>query len=432
MRHSLIGATLLLPERFRLNRETDGAVALNQRKPYTGILFIIYGNMILYGFIQTMRGVIYPLVKNDFSVSYSRQGFLVFLVSFVSVSACAAAGFFLSRFGFRKSMAAGFTAVTAGMASFLFSPGSSMAGGFWITAGMIVLIHAGLGFFEIGLNGMGARTFTRNSALMMSLLHFFYGVGAVLGPLFAGFTSNGLGLNWRFIYPLGLVPVAVMALVTFFITPKDDPPGTADSPAGKTPSVSGKQFTFWSALRDPLVWQFGLLLGFVSAGEVGSANWSGLYLQDVYGYDPKTTGAAFLSLFYILYTSSRLLSGFVIEKTGYFRSLSIAACIIIVLFAAGFGLGKNGVWILPFTGFFLAICYPTLLAAGIGIFRERAQTASSAMIVISFSLGGVLQFLIGLVNRYIGEAWGYRCCLVYLIVFAILLQRLRYKITGAG
>ncbi|MDR2371061.1 MAG: hypothetical protein LBD71_06245, partial [Treponema sp.] len=127
----------------------------------------------------------------------------------------------------------------------------------------------------------------------------------------------------------------------------------------------------------------------------------------------------------------RLLNGFIIEKTGYFRSLSIAVCTIIILFAAGFGLGKNGVWILPFTGFFLAICYPTLLAAGIGIFRERAQTASSAMIVIAFSLGGVLQFLIGLVNRYIGKAWGYRSCLVYVIVFAILLQRLRYKITSS-
>jgi fucose permease len=266
---------------------------------------------------------------------------------------------------------------------------------------------------------------------MMSLLHFFYGVGAILGPLFAGFTANGLGLNWRFIYPLGLVPAAIMVPLTFFITPKDAPPqGTADPPAAETAYVSGKQFTFWSALRNPLVWQFGLLLGFVSAGEVGSANWSGLYLQDVYGYDPKTTGAAFLSLFYILYTSSRLLSGFIIEKTGYFRSLSIASCIIIVLFAAGFGLGKNGVWILPFTGFFLSICYPTLLAAGIGIFREHAQTASSAMIVIAFSLNGMLQFLIGIVNRYIGKAWGYRNCLVYVIVFAILLQRLKYRITG--
>jgi fucose permease len=398
---------------------------LNQRRPNTGILFIIYGNMILYGFIHTMRGVIYPLLKNDFSVSYSQQGFLVFLISFASVAACAIAGVFLSRFGFRKSMAAGFTVLIAGMASFLLAPGGSAAGGFWIMSGMFILIQTGLGFFEIGLNGMGARTFTKNSALMMILLHFFYGMGAILGPLFSGFVSKGFGLNWRFIYPLGLVPVAIMACVTFFITPKDLPPGApaADSPASEKPS--NKQFTFWSALRDPLVWQFGLLLGFISAGEVASANWGGLYLQDVYGYDPKTTGAAFLSLFYILYTASRLLSGFVIEKAGYFRSLTVAACAIIVLFAAGFGLGRSGIWILPFTGLFLAICYPTVLAVSIGVFRERAQTASSAMIVIAFSLGGILQFVIGLLNRYIGEAWGYRSCLLYVIIFVILLQRLK-------
>ncbi|MDR1420729.1 MAG: MFS transporter [Treponema sp.] len=397
----------------------------HQHKASSGILFVIYGNMVLYGFTQTMRGVVYPLVKNSFTVSYSRQGFMVFLVSCTSVAACAAAGVFLNRFGFRKSMAAAFTAVFAGMATFLAAPKDGAAAGFWMIAGMLILIQAGLGFFEIGLNGMGAQTFTKKSALMMNLLHFFYGMGAVLGPLFAGFVINGAGLDWRFVYPAGLVPVAVMALVTFFAAPKEAPPagaGAATVPDGSGNGAAG--FTFWSALREPMAWRFGIILGLASAGEVSFANWSGLYLQDVYGYDPRTTGAAFLSLFYILYTTTRLFGGFIIEKAGYFKSLLFVTGASIILFTLGFAFGRNGIWILPFTGLFLAIIWPTVLAVNIHVFGERAQTAGSAILVIAFSLGGIIQFTIGLTNRYLGEAWGFRSCVVYILAMGILIWRL--------
>jgi fucose permease len=403
-----------------------------QRRPssWKAILFIIYGNMVLYGFVQTMRGVIYPLAKSDFDASYSRQGFLVLLVSCMSVLSCALAGLSLHRFGFRKSIGAGFAALMAGMLFFCFIPPGGAAGGFWVVSGTFLLIQAGLGFFEIGLNGMGAKTFTKKSALMMSLLHFFYGMGAITGPLFAGFVADGIGLNWRFVYPAGLVPVAIMAALTFFITPKDEtgarPPDiSAETPPGMSAAAPrAERFTFRSALKEPMVWRFAVILGLSSAGEVGTINWSGLYLQDVYGYDPKVTGAAFLSLFYILYTASRLFSGFIIEKAGYIRSLLLASAAAITLYALGFLLGRGGIWILPFTGVFLAIIWPTMLAVNISVFRERAQTASSVMLVIAFSLSGVVQFLIGLVNRYAGEAWGYRSCLVYLTIMIILLLRL--------
>jgi fucose permease len=404
---------------------------LHQRRASSGVFFVIYGNMILYGFVQTMRGVVYPLVKNNFDVSYSRQGFLVFLVSCASVAACAAAGVFLNRFGFRKSMAAAFTAVLAGMASFLAAPEKGAAAGFWIMAGMFILIQSGLGFFEIVLNGMGAKTFTKKSALMMNLLHFFYGMGAVLGPAFAGFIANGLGLSWRLVYPIGLVPVALMALVTFFMAPKETPPAVPAIPADTAPAQAdpsggngAEGFSFWSALREPMVWRFGVILGLASVGDVSMTNWSGLYLQDVYGYDPRTTGAAFLSLFYILYTATRLFGGFVIEKAGYFKSLLFASGAVVILFCSGFILGRNGVWILPFTGLFLAILYPTVLAVNIHVFGKRAQTASSAILVIAFSLGGLIQFLIGITNRYLGEAWGFRSCVLYIAAMGLLLWRL--------
>ena len=72
-----------------------------------------------------------------------------------------------------------------------------------------------------------------------------------------------------------------------------------------------------------------------------------------------------LSLIHIFYTAfslSRLLSGVLLEKVGYMRSLIIAAAVAVALFAAGFALGERGVWLLPLTGVCIALFWPTMLS----------------------------------------------------------------------
>ena len=383
------------------------------------LLIVIYGNMALYGFVQTMRGVLYPLVKNAYGASYNDQGLMVSLVSFAAVLSCTAAGLALGRFGFKTTMTLGFCLVLLGMSAFRFS------GGFWAAAGLIIFIQLGLGFFEISINGMGVKTFTHKSALMMSLLHFCYGAGATAGPWFGGMIAANPALGWKNIYLCGLAPVLLMALVTVAASPgraAEDKAISSNTAAAAAPQSRGN---FRWAITDPLVWRFALCLGFTGAVEYGAANWSGLYLQDVFGLDPKTAGAAFISIYFLLFAVSRLVGGFFIEKTGYLRSVLAALLLTLALLVTGFSLGSRGIWLMPVTGLFIGIIFPTVLAMSIGAFRERAQAASSAIIVISFSLNGAIQYLIGIINRLVGEAWGYRSCVLYGLVLIFLLINLQ-------
>ncbi|MDR2134243.1 MAG: MFS transporter [Treponema sp.] len=386
--------------------------------------------MVLYGFVQTIRGIIYPLIKTSYGASYSQQGLLVLFVQVIMVLSCTISGILLNRAGFRKSILLGFGMVFAGMALFRFS------GAYWTAAGFILLIQFGLGFFEITLNGIGIRTFTKNSALMMNLLHFFYGIGATIGPWFGGLVAGVPALGWQGIYLAGLVPVLVMALATFVFSPAEGnktagapaeiPSGSGEETASP-PGDTGTKYSFRWAITHPLVWRFGICLGFVNALEYGATNWSGLYLLDVFGMDPRTGGATFISTYFLLFTISRLLSGFLIERAGYLRSVFFAIVITVFILTAGFSLGRGGVRILPFTGLFLGIAFPTILAMGIGVFGKGAQAAGSAIIIIAFSLNGILQFLIGLTNRFIGAAWGYRSCVLYGVILLALLLRLRKR-----
>lgn len=358
-----------------------------------------------------MRGVSFPLIKNSFNASYSAMGLMSAISSFTSVLFCIAAGLYMGRFGLKRTLLTAFGFAILGAGSLFF------ASAFWLAVGFYLILQAGFGFFEISLNGGGVRIFTKRSGLMLNLLHFFYGVGAIGGPRFMGYMVNNVGLRWQDVYPLTLIPVVIMLAITVIIR----------FPAGDEGTDVQKKSLFWIALKDPMVWLFGLIMGIAGSIEACSVAWSGLYLQDVYGLDPATTGAAFVSIFYVLYTISRFVSGFIIEKTGYMRSVLISSAAIFILFALAFSLGIRGIYLLPVVGFFIAIMWPTALAISVGVFRERAQGVSSAIISIAFTVGGIIQYGFGLTNRFLGAAWGYRSCIVYSIILGVLLLVLYYR-----
>jgi fucose permease len=176
-----------------------------------------------------------------------------------------------------------------------------------------------------------------------------------------------------------------------------------------------------------MTWTFAISLGLMVVVEMSFTNWGGIYFQDVYGLDPKTAGAAFISTFFILFSISRLLSGFVIEKLGYIQSLIGAGICIILILILGFSLGARGVLVLPLAGFFVGIFWPTHMAVAMGYFGKNAPVVTSAMIVISGLLNTLAQYLIGIFSRVAGAAWGYRSSLAYAVVLLGMLIFLNGK-----
>ena len=371
------------------------------------LLFIIlFGAMFLFGYIENIKGVTYPLIKTEFSISYEQQGMMVSIMSFSYVLFCLIGGILIGSLGVKKTFTLGFIFMILGLVCAFFLPR------FLFVAAALFVISASFGLFEVSNNALATQLFTSRAALLMSLLHFFYGAGSSLSPRTAGVIASALG--WRNVYLLS-VPLVLLffipSIFTRFPQAKDE---------GQENGLK-KKVSFLDALKTPMVWVFSAALGLMVGVELCSANWAGLYFQDVYSLDPKTSGAAFLSNFYILFTISRLLSGFAIEKIGYMRSLFIVTLATVFVFVLGFLLGARGIYVLPALGFFTAVFWPTLLATAMGYFREDAPVMTSAIIVIGGAINSGIQFLIGVANRLAGPAWGYRSCLVYaLLIIAAL------------
>jgi fucose permease len=383
--------------------------------------------MLIFGLVENIKGVSYPLIKTEFGASYEQQGGFVALLSYSYVFFCLIAGIFLGRFGVKRSLLSGFLCSILGVLLVYIMPG-------YVTIGAaLFLVYAAFGFFEVGVNALATQVFTSRAALFMSLLHFFYGAGAIIGPKAAGLLINTAGFGWRQIYLLTLplsLALFIPALATRF-------PGGSGKTASQTPGREGeieaeRPLSFLDALKLPMVWAFSIMLGLMEVVEFSSANWGGLYFQDVYALDPSTDGAAFVSNFYILFTVSRLVSGFAIEKIGYVRSLFIACFATVFIYALGFGLGARGIWVLPALGFFIAIMWPTVMAVAMGFFGKQAPVVTGAIIVLSGALNSAMQFVIGLTNRFAGAAWGFRSCLGYAVVLVVVLFFLNSRMRRWG
>ena len=370
------------------------------KKPSLLLFIILFGAMFLFGYIENIKGVSYPLIKTDFGISYEQQGVFVSILSFSYVLFCLLGGILIARLGVKATFTLGFIFMALGLGAAFFFPS------FLLAASALFVVSASFGLFEVSSNALATQIFQKKPALLMSLMHFFYGAGSSVSPRAAGTIS--LAMSWRHVYLFSLPLVLLLFIPSLFARF----PGTQHPEGG----AEEKKATFYDALKTPAVWYFALTLGLMVGVELASPNWGGLYFQDVHGLDPQTLGAAFISNFYILFTLSRLASGFGIEKIGYDRSLILACCMVLVIFILGFALGPRGIRVLPFLGFFTAIFWPTLMALAMGHFRQNSPVMTSAVIVIAGGINSLMQFLIGYTNRLAGPQWGYRSCFVYALL----------------
>ena len=379
------------------------------------LFFLLFSIMLIFGAIENFKGVSFPLIKTEFNASWEQQGFLVSMLAISYVGFCIIAGIFLGRFGIKPSILFGFAALSIGLFLVYFMPG------FFAAGAALFVIFAGFGFFEIGVNALASFVFIAKTALLMNLLHAFYGIGAFVGPMAAGYITNNIGFNWRFIYLMALPIALAMFIFAIFV---------------KIPKSKGelintdivKKKSFFDALGSPMVWLFAVTLGLGVAIEMSSPNWGALYFQDIFGLDPRTSGAAFVSAFFICFTVSRLVCGILVERIGYMRSLMGVTIIIFSVFTVGFLLGERGIYVLPVLGFFIGPLWPTIMAVAILYFGKDAPVMCSAMIAIAGTLNAGIQFLIGITNRFFGPAWGYRSALVYTLFMIAVLEILCRKL----
>ena len=161
--------------------------------------------------------------------------------------------------------------------------------------------------------------------------------------------------------------------------------------------------------------------------EASGASWAPLYLVDVLNMDIDTDVANFSTWLYIVFTLSRLFSGFLIDKIGYYTSLYISFISCFVLLLIGFFLGRNGLVFFVLTGFFYSANWPIFICVIMGYYKVNAPVVTSVVIVLQGVINLPVTYLLGVLNEYVNKAAAYQMTLAFCVLGSILLTCVYYS-----
>jgi fucose permease len=257
-----------------------------------------------------LLGVAWPSMRLSLGQPVGALGLLLPFGVVSSLLSSAATGFVLSRIGVGRLLAAS-TAMSA-----LALLGYGLAPAFWAVIASTVLLAAGSGAIDSGLNAYAARRF---SARHINWMHASYGLGATIGPLLVTGVA-GAGLSWRWAYAIVAVVQALIALA-FVVTSSA---WLTNGPAAGSAATESSAVTadpVRRGLRPQLVWP-GAAIFMVETGlECSTALWAYFFLTAGRGL-AAGPAAGTVSAYWATLCVARLVIGPVAERHGSYRVLA--------------------------------------------------------------------------------------------------------------
>ena len=268
-------------------------------------LALIYLAFISLGLPDSLLGSSWPLMNVGLGVPVGHAGYISAIISGCTIVSSLFSHRLIGRFGTGKVtvVSVGLTAVA--LLGFSLTPSFG-----WLLAFAIPL-GLGAGAVDSGLNGFMANHY---SIIKMNLLHSFWGVGAMLGPILVSALAKA-GNGWRGAYfYISIVQFVLVGLLLFSLPMWRKIEGVTPfmNDAGHTGENKQSMFA-------PLHTRGGaiaVLTFFIYAAVESSAMlWGASYLVKARGI-PAQTAAGWISLLFIGMTAGRALGGFVGVKWG--------------------------------------------------------------------------------------------------------------------
>lgn len=330
------------------------------------VLVTMYGSFLLMGVVMGMTGPLVPFLRADLHLSYAQAGLLFSAQSVGSFAILILGGWLVHWIGKKRLLFAGALAFAFGMAA------TGAAADFWWVLAGNVLIGTGMSLLDIGISTLCIDANREGKGKALNLLHFYFGAGAVLGPLFA-LALGHLDGGWRWAFGLAaLGPLAVATLVPFVAMPASPPATVAQK---------------FAVYRQPFLWWGALALFLYCGVEWGVGAWFPSYWKAIPGASALDPAWA-TSAFWLTFAIGRFVVGGWADSWGFQRFLtrSIAATVVVTVLWLLFPHPLAAlVWVVIF-GFVIAGQYPTFVALVSHRYPESSGQVTSFLSVFA-SLG---------------------------------------------
>ncbi len=392
----------------RRRRKPTGVTSTGARSPggrrhrvrgrTVAVLTAAYWAYFVNGLVNSIIGPSLLSMVHTFHIDLAAAGAIVTAQFIGYLPGALGSGMIAERWGYRRAIFPALLLLAIG------TIGTGLVGSWLLAIFLTGAAGVGFGVTDSVCNAVVADETPGAHGTTMNLLHTFFGVGALAGPLLAGaLLSSRVG--WQGLFCLA-GSMAAGCMVLFLLIPLPVPAHRAIGGDGHSGSPraqrSGQDSAIW---RSSHLWLLAaMLLLFVGMEQLVGA-WSSAFLTRVQGADVDTAARS-ASVYWAAVTIGRLLASAVALRLTSERLLGGAAllslCAIATL-ALAHGVSQALI-ALAVTGLGFAAIYPTIMAITARAYSRRFATIAGFMA----AAGGIGGAIYPWVGGIVGQAWGLR------------------------
>jgi fucose permease len=278
-------------------------------------------------------------------------------------------GFLADKLGRKATIIIGLSLY--GLASAAFFLGTD----FQLYRALLFISGAAIGIFKTAaLALIGDITdSTEEHTTTMNMLEGFFGIGAIVGPMLV-VTLHGRGISWTYLYLFAALLCGLMVLAAIFSKYPETVKST-DEPInfGRSFKLMGNKYAMG----------FSMAIAMYVASEVAIFVWLPSFLEGYTGTQMAMMFAAYaVMIFFILRAGGRFMGIWVLKHFSWTSVMAVFSGAIFLCFLLSALMGKNtAVFLLPISGLFMSMIYPTLNSKGISCFPKSEHGAIAGLIL---------------------------------------------------
>jgi fucose permease len=363
---------------------------IERRTNLTLIKALTYLMFMMFAMTTDSVGIIIPEIIKTFGLSMTAAG----TFQYATMAGIALAGFFLGsladRLGRKPTIVIGLTAF--GIVSFLFAAGDSFA----YFSVLLAISGIAIGVFKTGALALigDISTSTTEHTSIMNTVEGFFGIGSIIGPAVLTHLLTK-GVSWKWLYVLAGGICVLLILIAWKVRyPERIRAGENALDLRRT----------LLTLRNPYALAFSLGAFLYVAAEAAIYVWMPTLLQGYRG--PAVWLAAYsISVFFILRVAGRFAGAWMLTRFDWTGVLALfSGAILLCFLGTAFGGADVAVYLLPLSGLFMSVIYPTINSKGISCFPKAEHGAVAGVILFFTCVSAVLGPLaMGAVSDAMGQ-----------------------------
>ena len=338
-----------------------------------GLTFLMF---MMFAMTTDSVGVIIPQIIREFNLSLTAAGAYHYATMAAIALAAILLGFLADRIGRKQTILLGLSIFA--LNSYLFVFGNSFA--YFLC--LLMISGASIGIFKTGALALigDISTSTTEHTSTMNLVEGYFGVGAIVGPAIVTALIHH-HVSWKWLYAIA----GTMCVLLILIAVSVRYPRTV-----KTSEESVDLRRTMRMMGNPYALAFGMAELLYVAIEASVYVWGPLYLSAYHGRWLLLASYA-ISVFFFLRAAGRFLGGWMLSRFDWSWVLALMSFAILLCLAGSvFGGVGAAVVLLPLSGLFMSVIYPTLNSKGISCFPKSEHGAVAGVILFCTCGGAVL------------------------------------------